>query len=218
MDLRWDNFDFKLTTDVNLKLQNTNAIFKRYADKVILYAGVLKPYKPDNTDKIIFSNNHEKLDFAGGMIFYALSERFGFNDGLVPYKSALLCDSDNSIFPVGGIPPNFVCSSPFRVRRFEFNDNQNNDLPDAKTLSITRIPRGFDHEDMRDELAVLRLVRMDLLDFAKKAPYEPLPIKTPPIKIVAPEIPTLFLFDVSGSMLENGKIEQARTAGLRALG
>lgn len=46
----------------------------------------------------------------------------------------------------------------------------------------------------------------------------PQPIKQPPVKIIAPEIPTLFLFDVSGSMSENNKIEQARAAGLRALG
>ena len=46
----------------------------------------------------------------------------------------------------------------------------------------------------------------------------PQPTKQPPTKITAPQIPTLFLFDVSGSMLENNKIEQARVAGLRALG
>jgi Mg-chelatase subunit ChlD/pimeloyl-ACP methyl ester carboxylesterase len=216
-DLRWDNFDRKLSADINTELLNTNKLFKLYADKVILYAGILKPIKP--TENFHYpDNNHDLLTLSSGLMYYALAGNFGFNDGLVPYKSSLLCEADDSNPQSGKPPTNFECYSLFRVRRFEFNNNQSNDLPDTKTLSITRNARGFDHEEMRDDLTVLRQVRADLLDFAKKALYGPFPIKSPPVKVVAPEIPTLFLFDVSGSMAENGKIEQARAAGLKALG
>lgn len=44
------------------------------------------------------------------------------------------------------------------------------------------------------------------------------PISPPPtVPVIIPEIPTLFLLDVSGSMQENNKIEQARASALNAL-
>lgn len=231
-DLRWDNYDFKIDSDNNTELEQINQLFKQYSHKAILYAGVLSPQKPNVTEffeigfdkifgKIIakipsrrlkaIDNPHEQLSFADGMLFYGLGEAFGNTDGLVPYKSSLSCDSNG--LPSEKKLPNFICFSQYRVRRFEFGAaNATPVPPDSKTLSITRIPRGFDHKDMYEHSLVIEKVRKDLLDFAKL-----LKVKQPPVIPVAPEIPTLFLFDVSGSMLENGKIEQARTAGLRAL-
>ncbi|MGI8639826.1 MAG: VWA domain-containing protein [Pyrinomonadaceae bacterium] len=233
-DLRWDNYDFKIDSDNNTELEQINQLFKQYSHKVIFYGGILSPRKPNVTEffeigfdktfgKVIakipsrrleaIDNPHEQLSFADGMLFYGLGQAFGNTDGMVPYKSALFCDSDTENFGSVRIPPNFICSSPYRVRRFEFGAGNATPVPpDRKTLSITRIPRGFDHKDMYEHSLVIEKVRKDLLDFAKLSK-----VKVPPVIPVIPEIPTLFLFDVSGSMLENDKIGQARNSSLIAL-
>ena len=60
------------------------------------------------------------------------------------------------------------------------------------------------------------VLMVDTLDsFVRKLIIRPQPEPLPFPE--TPEIPTLFLFDVSGSMNDNNKIEQVRTAGLRAL-
>ena len=212
-DLRWDNYDLKLNSDINSQLSDTNRIFKRFADKVIIYAGMLDPVMPDLNRKT-FENDHTMLTFADGVLYYGLNQSFGKTDGLVPYKSALFCESDLAIFTPGSIPPNFVCSSLYRVRRFEFGAaNATPVPPDVKTLSITRTKRGFDHKDMFENSLVIEKVRRDLLDFAKL-------VRTniPPPKFEFPDMPTLFLLDVSDSMNEQDKITQAKNAGLSAIG
>lgn len=204
-DLRWDNYDLRLDSDINTESLVTNQRFKNYSDRVILYGGILKPIKPD-LDIKTFEDAHSKLTFADGMLFYGLGENFGYTDGLVPFKSALLCDTDTAQF----VPSQrFVCHSSFRVRRFEFGAAQQI-LPEGKTLSVTRNGRGFDHQEMFEEPSVLKRVREDLLKFAEVSI-----VKTTPTKSVLPELPTIFLLDVSGSMIDNDKIGQAKVSSLQ---
>lgn len=210
-DLRWDNYDNKISRDANTQLADANRLFKQYGDKIILYAGILKPVEPDALSAVYIkaADNHTKLSYADGMLYYGLNRAFGFTDGLVPYKSAMLCDYDERSLK------ELECSSRFRIRRFEFgNPRVAVPLPDAKTLSITRTPGGFDHQEMYESGFVLQKVAEDLLNFVPK-PAVGIPPK--PIAANVPEIPTLFLFDVSASMLENDKIGQARASSLIAL-
>jgi Mg-chelatase subunit ChlD/triacylglycerol esterase/lipase EstA (alpha/beta hydrolase family) len=207
-DLRWDNYDNKIVDDINGELAATNDLFRKYSKKVILYAGILKPAEPQLTINAM-TDNRIGLSFADGMMYFGLPRAFGYTDGLVPYKSAMLCDSNQSV------QHDFECDSPYRIRRFEFgNHNANIRLPNTNTLSITKTPFGFNHEEMYKNIAVLQKVKDDLLSFL---PKPIVPITPPPPKINIPEIPTLFLFDVSGSMNENDKIGQARASSLMAM-
>ena len=210
-DLRWDNYDNKIQADANTELLETNRIFEKYSDKVILYAGLLKPLEPQIFNAID-SDNHVKLNFADGVLYYGLNRAFGYTDGLVPYKSAMLCNSNQQA------NHDFQCESPFRVRRFEFGDKNKVFIPNPKTLSITKTSLGFDHQDMRDSGLVLDKVKEDLLSFASNfVSTNPNPLPPKPIPVLLPDIPTLFLFDVSGSMNDNDKIGQARTSSLLAM-
>ncbi len=218
-DLRWDNYDGSISIDQNEWLSDANSRFKQYSDRVILYAGALKPMESSLSsssiilDKLIgifggnsYLDDHALLSYADGMLHYGLGKRFGYTDGLVPFKSAMLCDFDaRSVSEMS-------CSSRFRTRRFEFGDPKTSvEIPNEKTLSITRTPGGFDHKEMYENGLVFNKVVQDLVSFVPK------PVTTVDPSATVPVIPTLFLIDVSGSMKENDKIGQARVAGLDAL-
>ena len=209
-DLRWDNYDNKIVADINSELADSNQLFKQYSDKVILYAGILKPIEPPPVLSAVYiknADNHTRLSFADGMLYYGLNRAFGYTDGLVPYKSSMLCDYDERSVK------ELECSSRFRIRRFEFgNPRIDVPLPNVKTLSIIRTPGGFDHQEMFENGFVLQKVKEDLLKFVPKKIVPTLPERT-----LSSEIPTLFLFDVSSSMNDNGKIGQARQSSLIAL-
>jgi Mg-chelatase subunit ChlD/triacylglycerol esterase/lipase EstA (alpha/beta hydrolase family) len=224
-DLRWDNYDGMLTQnsttndDINIWLPNANKKFEQFSSKVILYAGIIRKANVASTPLEALAvaagapiyNDHLILNFANDVLINSVGGAFGMTDGLVPYKSSLLCDPPPYL--ISSTTPNFICGSKFRVRRFEAGpyDAQQNERPDANTLSIKRIPRGYDHKDMYEHPDVLRYVAADLKGFVKGVNTEPLP--TVPVS----KFPTEFLFDVSGSMSDNGKIGQARDAGLDAL-
>jgi Mg-chelatase subunit ChlD len=228
-DLLWDNYDGAIPSDapakdhVNIWLSHANRRFTVYAPKVIAYAGALKPVLPNLTSagavaqalNVIMGNrgvgplrgynDHQRLEFANETMVYGLSDRFGITDGLVPYRSALLCNPPTPVYTTPN--SNYFCDSPLRVRRFEPGLHAEKPTLPANTLSITRRARGYDHKDMLEHGDVLRLVVEDLGAFA---PPTPKPVQVP-------GFPTLFLIDTSGSMSENGKIEQARGAALDAL-
>lgn len=235
-DLRWDNYNFKLdvfSNDINEKLFNRNLVFQKYSPKLIAYSGFLENstlnIAAKVTEEISKYENltvevsekekfHRRLFLANAALYYGLSKIFGTTDGLVPFKSGLFCDSEVAISPINSQisagKKNFICQSPSRVRRFEPGEGAEipkSELPDTKTLSILRARKGFDHLDMLESADVLIYVAEDLKGFLVK----PGPIIPPEINF--PKVPTLFLFDVSGSMNENGKINQARDAGLDAL-
>lgn len=231
-DLRWDNYDFKLdafSKDINQPLAKRNLLFQRYTSKLIAYGGFLDTtFRPLEAIKTLlemrgtgFDNTfdtHRKLSVANYFLVNGLNKNFGFTDGLVPFKSSLFCDNEQ-IISLSSIskqpnPKNYICRSPSRVRRFEpgtEGEVAKSELPDAKTLSIFRIQRGYDHLDMVENPDVLSYVFRDLRAFSRSRK----PMDAPPI--TPSSVPTLFLFDVSGSMQENGKIDQARAAGLDAL-
>lgn len=231
-DLRWDNYDFKLdafSKDINKSLAKRNLLFQRYTSKLIAYGGFLDTtFRPVEAIRVLleirrtgFDNTfdtHRKLSVANYFLINGLNKNFGRTDGLVPLKSALFCNNEQVIsapnIPIQSPPPNYVCRSPSRVRRFEpgtGGEVAKSELPDTRTLSIFRIQRGYDHLDLVEHPDVLSYVFRDLRAFSRSRK----PIDGPPI--TPSPVPTLFLFDVSGSMQENGKIEQARSAGLDAL-
>lgn len=211
-DLRWDSFDSLIEGDKNQWLSDLNLKFKAFADKTIVYAGALKPQPPD----ILVVFHQSVLDdsalasFADGMLHFGLDKRFGYTDGLVPYKSAMFCDHDPRS------TSEMSCSSRFRVRRFEFGDPRTSvDMQSGRTLSIVRTLGGFDHREMYEHGFILTKVIEDLNNFAVRTP-NPERDDEFPAPAVEP-IPTLFLLDVSGSMESNNKIGQARAAGLAAV-
>jgi Mg-chelatase subunit ChlD len=235
-DLRWDNYDFNLDVfkdDLNEKLLNRNLLFQRYTSKLIAYSGYLETSTSNTIAKVLgeilkYKNitievseeekYHRRLSLANAALFYGLGKDFGNTDGLVPFKSGLLCDNEqvisspNTVFPPK--PKNYICKSPSRVRRFESGAEGlvlKTEYPDANTLSIYKNPHGFDHLDMLEDRIVLGYVARDLKDLINSQ------IPTTTTLPLTSKIPTLFLFDVSGSMSENGKIGQARDAGLDAL-
>jgi len=226
-DLRWDNFDNSFDKKLYLNDDNkwlilANQRLTSFYDKIIAYGGFLRPGKWSRRkaireslpEKLRDSNtsNAELLEIANDILVSGFNRRFGDTDGLVPFKSALLCTTNQIKVKPGS---HAFCDSPVRVRRFEpgtEGEVANKELP-YQTLSITRnAERGYDHEDMYNCLDVLNWVMLDLLKSFNRNTQPALP---PPIEIS--KIPTLFLFDVSGSMNENGKINQARDAGLDAL-
>lgn len=245
-DLRWDNYDGKWKTfgkdwdsvknDINKALSDRNFLFQHYNSKLIAYAGYLdSEFHPKKTiefidelkkqgkDETIKENPHRLLTIANFFLVYGLDKNFGFTDGLVPFKSALFCDSEETISATNKTllskSNNYICKSPSRVRRFEPGTEgliPKYEYPDVNTLSIWKKERGFDHLDMLENEIVLSYVRRDLRDLANSSSpiTNPIPLPNP---LPIPAIPTLFLFDVSGSMNENGKIGQARDAGLDAL-
>ena len=237
-DLRWDNYDFKLDSfslDLNKNLFNRNILFKKYASKLIAYSGYLNSSRLNTANKLLEeigkwtitietsddARDHRRLELANSALFYGLNENFGETDGLVPVKSALVCDSDLTISAPNQTPPpkpkNYVCKNPSRVRRFEAG--QGGELPESEypnwnTLSIYRSPRGFDHLDMLENPIVLDYVIKDLKNIGGVINNSPKPDK----KFFIPELPTLFLLDISDSMNEKDKIGQAKNAGLEAVG
>jgi formylglycine-generating enzyme required for sulfatase activity len=190
-DLRWDNFDSRIKSDVNIELQNVNRMFEKYRDKVIIYAGILSPEKPIDLTQILFrvtngetlnwnsvkrkyellkdrdKLDHRLLSFADGMLYYGLGEAFGNTDGLVPFKSSLFCDPPPYL--TSPKTPNFECGSKYRVRRFEPGERDAfpGELPDSKTISIKRSQRGYDHKDMYEHSDVLDYVVLDLINFVE---------------------------------------------------
>lgn len=182
-DLRWDNYDKAISAnsltnnDVNIWLPTANRKFEQYASKVILYAGVLRSENMANSPQAALAiavgnpiyNDHQRLSFANDVLVNGFSNKFGPTDGLVPYKSALSCDS--SSYFISPTMPNFICGSKYRVRRFEAGkwDATPNERPDANTLSIKRIPRGYDHKDMYEHPDVLLYVMSDLRGFLKNS-------------------------------------------------
>lgn len=236
-DLRWDNYDFKLdsfSTDLNKKLFNRNLLFKKYAPRLIAYSGALNASGLNTAEKLLDeiarftilieisddSKNHRRLEFANAGMVYGLDRKFGDTDGLVPLKSGLFCESEQILTSPNTqkIPPpkNYVCKTSSRVRRFESGDGgevAKSDLPDIKTLSIFRSKRGFDHLDMQKHPDVLNYVVKDLKVFSDAVNNDVQSIK--PFSV--PEIPTLFLMDISDSMNESNKIAQAKNAGMSAV-
>ena len=71
--------------------------------------------------------------------------------------------------------------------------------------------------DLPQESANAVLLIDTLKSFFAYAAGRPTTPKIPPVIPAAPEIPTLFLFDVSGSMLDDDKIGQSRNSSLLAL-
>jgi Mg-chelatase subunit ChlD len=232
-DLRWDNYDFALDNfkgDTNKKLNDTNFLFNSYASKLIAYSGYLEPRRLSalesaaaeldalilNLEVVEKQQQHRGLDIANAGLVFGLGRRFGNTDGLVPFKSGLFCNNEQVISapntPPAPEPQNYICKSPARVRRFESGNDglvSPNGYPDTKTLSIHRIPRGFDHLDMLENQVVLDYVIRDLRNFAKS--------RLAPASVSFAEIPTMFLLDVSGSMNDDNKIAQAKSSGLIAL-
>lgn len=180
-DLRWDNYDKAISAnsltnnDVNIWLPTANRKFEQFASKVILYAGVLRLENIANSPQAAAAealgnriyDNHQQLSFANDVLVNGYSKKFGSTDGLVPYKSALLCDSVS--YFVSPTMPNFICGSKYKVRRFEAAETNvlPNQIPDSNTLSIKRIRRGYDHKDMYEHPDVLRYVVSDLKDFVE---------------------------------------------------
>ncbi len=151
--------------DVNVWLSQANAGFLAFKSKVIAYAGALKPVANSLTPGGAIlrigaaKDNHERLEFSNEAMLYGLNRRFGISDGMVPYDSALLCDAGQWLIDASNTT--FVCGSPTRVRRFEPGVKAEMSVDD-QTLSITRRPRGYDHEDMRSDPDVLNWVIKDL--------------------------------------------------------
>jgi len=212
-DLRWDNYDLELPLgmDDNSWLLGLNKRTVRFRTKIIAYAGFLQENGNLASNAVV--GDHEGLEIANNVLFKGLEGKFGYTDGLAPYRSAMLCSTARPIQNNKGIYP--FCDSPIRVRRFEPGNGQivpEDRLPYG-TLSIVRgQQRGYDHLDMFNRNDVLAKVMYDLRNSFKEN-NQPLPL--PPAE--NPRVPTLFLFDVSGSMNENNKIGQATEAGLDAL-
>lgn len=180
-DLRWDNYDKAISAnsltnnDVNIWLPTANRKFEQFASKVILYAGVLRLENIANSPQAAAAealgnriyDNHQQLSFANDVLVNGYSKKFGSTDGLVPYKSSLLCDSP--LYRISRTTPNSICDSKYKIRRFEAGkwDAIPNERPDANTLSIKRIPRGYDHKDMYEHPDVLGYVVSDLKDFVE---------------------------------------------------
>jgi hypothetical protein len=165
-DLRWDNHDgaIRPNEDVNVWLGAANGPFRGFGSKVILYAGALRPVADDLNPGGALGRiyrartDHQRLEFANEAMLYGLSRRFGISDGMVPYRSALLCDAGTFLVAQGS---NFICPSQARVRRFEPGEPAELSV-DAQTLSITRRARGYDHLDMLEHPDVLNWVVKDL--------------------------------------------------------
>jgi len=229
-DLRWDNYDRKIegnSTDLNSYLVGLNRRFQTYRDKLIAYAGFLDTkFRPIETAALMIElkesgakaiDSHRLLTISNIGLVFGLDKNFGNADGMVPFDSGLFCDNKQIMSPPNSAPKNFICISSSRMRRFEPGGNgeeiDRSEYPDPQTQSIYRTRRGFDHLDMFTNEDVLKYVVKDLNSLGAAA--EP-PISIPP-RIEVPPIPTLFLFDVSGSMQHNDKIGQARAAGIDAL-
>jgi Mg-chelatase subunit ChlD/pimeloyl-ACP methyl ester carboxylesterase len=232
-DLRWDNYDLKLggsTSDVNRDLASRNLLFAKYQSKVIAYGGFLDTtFRPltiltaiaelndasEEDENVVW--DHKLLNASNFALVRGLNGAFGNTDGMVPLDSGLNCGNKQTLTAAGkALPLNFVCVSNSRVRRFEPGGIEAGETvdrstyPDTNTLSIYRTRRGFDHLDMFTHPQVLGKLVEDLLSISSTPKLD-----APPVGVL--KIPTLFLFDVSGSMIENNKIEQARAAGLDAL-
>jgi len=110
---------------------------------------------------------HNMLTLANIGMVNGLGKKFGEADGMVPYQSGLFCRPETGT--AHQKPKNYVCVSDARVRRFEPGEvaEEDRDLPDKNTLSITRAKRGFDHLDMRDNDTVLNYVVKDLATLPK---------------------------------------------------
>lgn len=191
-DLRWDNYDGAIrqnsltNNDVNIWLPTANKNFEQFSAKVILYAGAMRLENIANSPQSALAqavgnpiyNDHQRLSFANDVLLNGFSSKFGSTDGLVPYQSALLCNTP----PNNKATPNFICDSKYKVRRFEQGraDASPNEMPDANTLSIDRIPRGFDHKDMYEHPYVLDHVIFDLKNFTENK----VPLPSAKIKII----------------------------------
>jgi pimeloyl-ACP methyl ester carboxylesterase len=179
-DLRWDNYDRAIPSndlpgdDVNRWLASVNRDFAPYQGKTIAYAGALRPLSPYLAPEAIKAlveqrtaalNLHRALEITNELLTRGLSGRFDATDGLVPVKSALLCDppARRASATTGST---YLCTSPVRVRRFEPGGRglERVSLP-ANTLSIRLRPRGYDHIDMLEDPDVLRYVIQDLRAF-----------------------------------------------------
>jgi Mg-chelatase subunit ChlD len=223
-DLRWDNFDKSFdkeqkNNDDNIWLVNANTLFEKYKSNIIVYGGFLKSDAGITANVISgklnngYFGNDDKLKITNELLYQGFNGRFGLSDGLVPYKSALFCTNQSIISKPNS--NSFCQSMAFKVRRFE--PGKTGEVEKENSPVETRIfrneERGYDHENMRDNWDVLQMVAEDLRMFFTPQPQ---PVESLP-PVIIPTAPTLFLFDVSGSMAENGKIEQARAAGLDAL-
>lgn len=208
-DLRWDNYDKAISAnsltnnDVNIWLPTANKKFEQFAPKVILYAGEMRldniANSPQSALKIALNtpiyDDHQRLSFANDLLINGFANKFGSTDGLVPYKSSLLCDSPP--YRISRTTSNFICDSKYKVRRFEAGkwDATPNERPDANTLSIKRIPRGYDHKDMYEHPDVLLYVMSDLRGFLKNS-------KTPEVGTVRKNsIGMEFVYIPSGEFL-----------------
>jgi triacylglycerol esterase/lipase EstA (alpha/beta hydrolase family) len=186
-DLRWDNYDGQFNAasrDINVDLARTNADFEPYMSKLIAYGGVadakLTPLEMAALvieAQLVDDNGirqHRMLTFANMGLVWGLGHHFGDADGLVPYVSSLDCRSTRSQQVKAR---SYVCESGSRVRRFEIGDKTGevpaSELPDQKTLSIFRSPRGFDHLDMLTSPDVLRYVVKDLGAMERSVPIKP---------------------------------------------
>ncbi len=222
-DMKWDNH-LSPSVQENRWLKSLNENLSRVHSQIIAYAGFLGDGQWSRTQAVgeVLSwwdtlSDNEKLQLSADVIYHGLGQKFGRTDGMVPFKSGLLCSANSSNYLN---EPNGFCDSSVPVRRFEPGTTGEvpiSGLPDG-AKSITRSSskgRGYDHLDMYTHPDVLKWLVCDLGGPCPKQPGGNPPPDEPPVSISA--VPTLFLFDVSGSMNENNKIESARRAGLDAL-
>lgn len=184
-DLKWDNYDNKLdpaSKDINTPLSRTNERFAPYRSKLIAYAGFShSPLTALEIATLILDTGlanekalrqHKALTLANIGLVSGLGNHFGEADGLVPFVSGLFCKSSpESATPP---PPNYVCTTESRVRRFETGgatgEVPSSQLPNTDTLSIVRSERGFDHLDLLTNEVVLGYVIKDLTTFLPGPP------------------------------------------------
>ncbi|MBE7516499.1 MAG: alpha/beta fold hydrolase [Chloracidobacterium sp.] len=188
-DLRWDNFDRKLSissTDINTALARRNAAFAPYSSKLIAYSGIVSPTLSSFELAAMLldlkfgsgsDNRHRMLALANVGLVNALGKRFGDADGMVPISSSLFCVAGTVS---KSVKKDLVCTTLSRVRRFEAGSEsevRTADLPDNSTLSITRRPHGFDHLDMLVDPLVIDHVLKDMLGSFSTQPVKAKPQK-----------------------------------------
>ncbi len=192
-DLRWDNYDSKLDAsakDVNADLARSNASFAPFAAKLIAYGGTTaSTLSKFETAALLLEtqlggsktmSDHRMLTFANVGLVNGLDRHFGDADGLVPLVSSLFCKAEGAV-TLGSPPPNYVCSSNSRLRRFEPGSGGEiaaAQLPDKETLSIFRSAGGFDHLDMLANADVLKYLIRDLTSML------PASVKQPPLRTI----------------------------------
>lgn len=232
-DLRWSNFDGSFDrqyepNDENLLIAGLNREFPEFDDKLIVYAGYLKPAAWSRTKAsslIIRRNmpNARKLEIANDIIVNGFDRRFGETDGMVPYKSGLNCSP--SAF-MTSMPGGEICLEKNLARRFipGRGSTATIGLSTNSSMTISNVARGYDHEDLYTHRDVLATILFDLCETITKC-AEPRSTEnaastssgTARTNPRIASMPTMFLLDVSGSMNDDDKIGQARAAGISAV-